>query len=177
VLARRTLFERRWLSIEEDRVRLSNGHEIDEFHVIKTPAWAGVLAVTENDEVVLVRQYRHGIARESLELPAGVIEAGEEPLAAAKRELYEETGYAAEHWEPIAEVAPEPSRHATRAHFFFALGARARGSHSPDASEEIELVTVPRVELVELVLRGDVIHGVHVGAILLAERRGLLEPR
>lgn len=174
VLSRRTLLERRWLSIQEDHVRLSNGHEIDEFHVIKTPAWAGVLAVTENDEVVLVRQYRHGVAGESLELPAGVIEPGEDPLAAAQRELLEETGYAAERWESIAAFAPEPSRHATRAHFFCALGARAVAAHAPDASEEIELVTVPRSALVELVLRGEVIHGVHVGAILLAERRGLL---
>lgn len=177
VLERRTLLERRWLSIDEDRVRLANGHEIDEFHVIKTPAWASVLAVTEDDEVVLVRQYRHGIAGASLELPAGVIEAGEDPLAAAQRELLEETGHAAERWESLAVFAPEPSRHATRAHFFCALGARAVAEHSPDDSEEIELVTVPRSSLVELVLRGDVVHGVHVGAILLAERRGLLAPR
>jgi 8-oxo-dGTP pyrophosphatase MutT (NUDIX family) len=177
VLTRRTLVERRWLSVHEHRVRLSNGHEIDEFHVIETPAWAGVLAVTENDEVVLVRQYRHGIAGESLELPAGVIEAGEDPLHAAKRELLEETGYAAERWESIAVFAPEPSRHATRAHFFCALGARPVAPNAPDASEEIELVKVSRSELVELVLRGNVVHGVHVGAILFAERKGLLAPK
>jgi 8-oxo-dGTP pyrophosphatase MutT (NUDIX family) len=177
VLARRTLVERRWLSVEEVRVRLANGHEIDEFHVVTTPAWAAVLAVTETDEVLLVRQYRHGIAGESLELPAGVIEEGEDPLDAAKRELLEETGHAADHWESIAIMAPEPSRNTVRAHFFCALGARPVAAHAPDASEEIELVTVPRSGLVRLVLEGAVIHGVHVGAILLAERQGLLAPR
>jgi 8-oxo-dGTP pyrophosphatase MutT (NUDIX family) len=174
VLARRTLLERRWISVREDHVRLANGHEIEEFHVIGAPSWAGILAVTENDDVVLVRQYRHGIAGESLELPAGVIESGETPLDAAKRELLEETGYAAERWESIASVATEPSRHTVRAHFFCALGAKPVAPHAPDASEEIELVLVPKNALVELVLRGDVAHGVHIGAILLAERRGLL---
>ncbi len=174
VLARRMLLERRWIRLREDHVRLANGHEIEEFHVIDAPSWASVLAVTEKDEVVLVRQYRHGIASESLELPAGVIEAGETPLEAAQRELREETGYGAERWEPIASVATEPSRHTVQAHFFCALGAKAVAPRAPDASEEIELVLVPKSSLVELVLRGDVVHGVHVGAILVAERRGLL---
>ena len=174
MLARRTLLERRWISVHEDHVRLANGHEIEEFHVIGAPSWAGILAVTESDDVVLVRQYRHGITGESLELPAGVIETGEAPLDAAKRELLEETGYASERWEPIASVATEPSRHTVRAHFFCALDAKQVAAHSPDASEEIEIVLVPKSALIELVLRGDVAHGVHIGAILLAERRGLL---
>lgn len=142
--------------------------------MVSSPNWASVLAITEDDQVVLVRQYRHGIAAESLELPAGVIEVGETPLDAARRELREETGYAAERWEPLASVATEPSRHTVQAHFFCAFGAKVVAEHSPDESEEIELVTVPKRDLVELVLRGEVVHGVHVGAILLAETRGFL---
>ncbi|HEX6767255.1 MAG TPA: NUDIX hydrolase [Polyangiaceae bacterium] len=177
VLARRTLLARRWIEVREDHVRLANGHEIEEFHVITSPSWSGVLAVTESDEVVLVKQYRHGIAAESLELPAGVIEPDESPLEAAKRELREETGYAAEHWEPIASFATEPSRHTVRAHFFCALDAKPVAERALDASEELEVVKVPRPEFVELVLRGEIAHGVHVGAILVAERRGLLSRR
>jgi hypothetical protein len=71
-------------------------------------------------------------------------------------------------------VATEPSRHTVRAHFFCALGAKAVAPRAPDVSEEIEVVTVPKSTLVERVLGGEIAHGVHVGAILLAERRGLV---
>jgi 8-oxo-dGTP pyrophosphatase MutT (NUDIX family) len=174
VLARRTIVSRRWLEVHEDRILLPNGREIEEFHVIEAPSWAGVLCVSEADEVVLVRQYRHGIAGESLELPAGVIEPGEEPLAAARRELAEETGYAAERWEPILSVATEPSRHTVRAHFFCALGATPGLERALDESEDIEVARVPRTELFGLIETGRIVHGVHVGAILYAAQRGLI---
>jgi len=174
VLERKTLLSRRWLELYEDRVRLGNGREIAEFHVIDAPSWSSVLCLTRAGEVVLVRQYRHGIGRECWELPAGVIEPGEEPLAAAKRELGEETGYAAERWEPILSVATEPSRHTVYAHFFCAFDATPSVAQNPDESEDIEVVLVPRKELVSLIESGQIIHGMHVGAIFYAVQRGFL---
>jgi len=174
VLERKTLVSKHWLTLYEDRVRLANGHEIDEFHVVEGPSWAGVLSVTDDDRVVLVRQYRHGIASETLELPAGVLEPGELPLEAARRELREETGFTPRTLEPIATLATEPSRHTVRAHFFCAKGCRLTESRDPDASEDIEVVLVPRIELGKMVDSGQIVHAVHVAAILLAERRGLL---
>ncbi|HTQ07774.1 MAG TPA: NUDIX hydrolase, partial [Polyangiaceae bacterium] len=126
------------------------------------------------DEVVLVRQYRHGIGAESLELPAGVMESGEDPHAAAQRELCEETGYVAERFERIGSFATEPARQAVRAHFFCAFGARPTGTRALDESEDIDVVRVPRSELAGLIESGRISHGVHVGAILLAARRGLV---
>jgi 8-oxo-dGTP pyrophosphatase MutT (NUDIX family) len=175
VLERRTLISRRWLEVHEDRIRLANGREMAEFHVLDSPSWSSILCLTASDEVVLVRQYRHGIGRESLELPAGVIEPGEAPLAAAKRELGEETGYAAARWEPLLSVATEPSRHTVYAHFFCALAATPSVERALDESEDIEVVLVPRTELVGLIESGKIIHGVHVGAIFFAARRGLIE--
>lgn len=174
VLERTTLVMRRWLTVHQERVRLANGREMGDFHVIESPNWAAALCVTETDEVVLVRQYRHGIRGESLELPAGVMEAGEDPLAAARRELCEETGYLAPRWETIASFATEPARQTVRAHFFCALGATPTGTRSLDESEDIDVVRVPRRELFGLIESGRISHGVHVGAILLAARRGLL---
>jgi 8-oxo-dGTP pyrophosphatase MutT (NUDIX family) len=172
---RRTLVERRWLTLYEDRIRLSNGGEIAEFHLVEAPNWAGIVCVSAGDEVVLVRQYRHGLRRESLELPAGVMEAGEDPLAAAQRELAEETGYVADAWQPLFDVSPEPSRHTVRAHFFCALGAVPARAQALDESEEIEVVQVPSSELFDLIQRGVIIHGVHIGAILFAAKRGLIK--
>lgn len=174
VLARRTIVSRRWLEVHEDRILLPNGREIAEFHLIEAPDWASVLCLTQDDEVVLVRQYRHGIQGESLELPAGVIEPGEEPLAAAQRELAEETGYLAERWQPILSVATEPSRHTVRAHFFCASMATPSVERALDESEDIDVVRVPRAELFELIEAGRIVHGVHVGAILYAAQRGLI---
>src|ERR1051325_8742407 len=131
-LARRTLLAHPWLSIHEDRVALPNGGEISQFHVLEVPAWTGILCLTEDDEVVLVRQYRHGIAGETLELPAGMLEEGESPLEGAQRELREETGYVAERWESIATFACDPSRQTVRAHFFCAHGAAATGELTLD---------------------------------------------
>jgi 8-oxo-dGTP pyrophosphatase MutT (NUDIX family) len=174
VLDSKLLISERWLQLREDRVRLSNGHEIDRFHVIHGPDWASVLCVTEASEVVLVRQYRHGIASPSLELPAGVIEPNETPEEAARRELAEETGYESSDWVRIQTVSTEPARHTTQAHFFCARGARLTAQPAPEETEVLELVKVPLADLGRLATDGSIVHGVHVGAILAALERGLI---
>lgn len=174
VLKRRTLLKRRYLELREEHVRLANGRELDDFYVIDMADWAAVLCVTEAEQVVLVRQYRHGIARASVELPAGALERDEAPLACAQRELLEETGYVAERWHSLARLATDPSRQTTHAHFFCALGARRVGEPRLDEGEELEPLLVAPRALLELIERGELTHGLHVAAILLAERRGLL---
>ncbi len=174
VLDSKLLIDERWLQLREDRVRLDNGHEIERFHVIHGPDWASVLCVTDASEVILVRQYRHGIAGPSLELPAGVIEPNETPEEAARRELVEETGYESNDWVSIQTVSTEPARHTTRAHFFCARGARPTRRPAPEDTEVLELVKVPLAELSGLALGGNILHGVHVGAILVALARGLV---
>jgi 8-oxo-dGTP pyrophosphatase MutT (NUDIX family) len=168
VLDSKLLISERWLQLREDRVRLGNGHEIDRFHVIHGPDWASVLCVTEASEVVLVRQYRHGIAKPSLELPAGVIEPNESPEESARRELLEETGFASDDWVRIQSVSTEPARHTTQAHFFCARGARQVGKPTPEETELLEIVKVPLADLARLATDGSIVHGVHVGAILTA---------
>ena len=174
VLTDTVLISQRWLEVREQRVRLGNGDEIDQFHLIHGPNWAGVLCLTDDGQVALVRQYRHGLGSASLELPAGVIEPTEAPLEAARRELREETGFEARQLELIMEMAPEPARNRTRAHFFFARGATRVSELALDNGEDLEVVLVPASELFELIERGVIVHAAHIAAILLAARRGLL---
>ena len=174
VLSDTSLISQRWLEVREQRVRLANGHEIDRFHLIHGPHWASVLCLTAGQEVVLVRQYRHGFGGPSLELPAGVIEPLEDPMAAARRELREESGFEALEMVPLFSVAPEPARNSTRAHFFFARGATRVAAQALDHSEEMEVLLVPATELFELIDQGHIVHAAHIAAILSAWRRGWL---
>lgn len=178
VLNKKLLLERRWLAISEERVELPNGTVIDEFHVLHSPHWASVIAVTgqgsPDDDIVLVEQYRHGLGRASLELPAGVIDPGESPLGAAQRELKEETGYEAESWQPLIVVAPEPARGSNRAHFFFASGAHPAGQAEPEPSEVIAVCRLPLRSVMAEIESGHMAHAAHIGAILLAAQRGWL---
>lgn len=172
VLETELLFDRRYLRVESQRVRLSSGVIIEDFHMIQAPPWVGVLAVTEEQELVLVQQYRHAHGGTSLELPAGIIDVGEEITAAAERELAEETGYAAPEFLPLWQARPEPSRHSQWAHFCIARGARLVGKQALEETEEIRVITRPLRELDAIV--SEMVHAAHVAALLLAERRGLL---
>jgi 8-oxo-dGTP pyrophosphatase MutT (NUDIX family) len=174
VLATEPVIDRPWLRVQRQHVVLPNGHEIDEFYVISSSNWAAVLALSVDAKVVMVEQYRHGAGKISLELPAGVIEADETPIDAARRELREETGFVSDEWTTLGELCPEPTRHTGAAHFFVARNARRVAEPKLDPSEEIRVLTVEPRDLLDGVRAGRVIHAVHIAAILLAEQRGLL---
>jgi ADP-ribose pyrophosphatase len=170
-----TIVAKKWLTVKEQRISLPHGGQIDDFHLIESPDWASVLAVTDTGHVVFVDQYRHGAARVSRELPAGMIDPGETPEQAAKRELEEETGFVAEHWEHLFSTNTEPARHTSRAHFYFAKGARRIAEQRVDPSENIDVVLLLPRDIMAAIEGGTILHGVHVGAIMFAVARGLLK--
>ena len=170
-----TLVAKKWLTVKEQRIALPHGGEISDFHLLEAPDWASVIAVTEAGQVVFVDQYRHGAGRVSRELPAGVIDAGETPEQAARRELEEETGFVAQQWEHLFTTNVEPNRLTSRAHFFVAQGARRLAAQHVDPSENIEVVLLEPTDILAAILDGTILHGVHVGAIMLAARRGLVK--
>jgi 8-oxo-dGTP pyrophosphatase MutT (NUDIX family) len=175
ILTSRYLLRRKWMDVREDRVRLPNGTVIDEFHVLEYPDWVCVMPITPDGRFVMVEQYRHGIEHICLEFPAGVIDDGEEVLTAARRELLEETGYDADHFERIGRCAPEPSRHSNVAHIVVALGARPVREPEPDHDEVIHVTAWPVSDLRELIEQGHFVHGVHHAAILLGHLKGYVE--
>jgi ADP-ribose pyrophosphatase len=122
------------------------------------PSWCNVLAITPENEAVLVWQYRHGTDALSLEMPGGVVDAGEAPIDGARRELLEETGYAVDSIEPLSTVHPNPALQGNSHYSFLARGARKVAEPKLDASEECEVALVPVAELAPLLDEGHITH-------------------
>lgn len=133
--------------------------------VFAVPDWCNVLAETPEGDLVLVWQYRHGTDELSLEVPGGVIDPGEEPLDAARRELREETGYEAESFELVSVVEPNPALQGNKCFTFLARGARLAGATAFDELEELETLVVPRAEIASLIDDRVVTHALVVVAL------------
>ena len=161
------LHRRPWLTLRQDRVRLSNGRIIEDYYIQEFQPWVNVLAFTAEHEAVLIRQYRHGIGKVHYELPAGVHDReGESILEAAQRELMEETGYAGGTWSPWMELSANPALQDNITYTFLAEGVVPSGRQQLDETEEISVHTVPIEQLRRIVLDGGIIQSLHVGPVL-----------
>ena len=150
-----------------DDCRLPNGRTISKL-VHEYDHWATVLAITEANDVVLVRQYRHGAQQLVLELPGGVIDAGESPLQAAQRELHEETGFFGGNWTSLGSPSPNPDNHTNRIHCFLAQGVYEDEKWLADQDEQLEVVRLPLNALMDTALSGGFLQAMHLANILLA---------
>jgi len=142
-----------------------DGTSIGPFSTFDCPDWCNVVALTDALELVLVWQHRFGTEALSLELPGGVIDEGESPEQAARRELREETRYGARTFGPLFRVHPNPALQGNVCHSFLAEGAHAAGATEFDEHEECELVLVPLSRARELLAGGYVTHSLSVVAI------------
>ena len=133
--------------------------------------WCNVIAVTPDRRLVLVWQWRFGSEQMSLEVPGGVVDAGEEPIEAARRELLEETGYACDSIEPFFEVFANPPMHGNRLPTFLARGAVPARAPRFDEAEECEVALVSIDDVARLLDEGHVQHALcHPGLSAFARR-------
>jgi 8-oxo-dGTP pyrophosphatase MutT (NUDIX family) len=137
VLKSEYLFKRPWLTARRDEVQLPDGRINPEYYILEYPDWVNVIALTKSGEVVLERQYRHGLGKTCYELPCGVVEAGEAPLEAAKRELLEETGYAGGVWQEWMTLSPNSSANSNLVHCFLARDVEKVAEQDLDPTEDI----------------------------------------
>lgn len=153
-----------WITVVRDRLRKPDGGEMD-YHYLRSKGSSAVLAFTDDERVVLTRQYRHPLRRVLYDLPAGGINAGELPQEAAARELVEETGYVARRLEPLGSFNPLPGTLSHTCHVFLARELRP-GPRSLDENEVIEVVHEPWQAVVDMVLSGEAVDGSLVYAVL-----------
>lgn len=136
-----------WIRV--DKCELANGNLLDAT-TFQFRSWANIVALTKDNQVVLVKQYRHGVGDVLLEFPGGVVETGEDPLVGAQRELIEETGYKASQLIEVGKIFPNPALQPNTLYCYLALGAEKIAEQSLDAGEDIEVHLMPLDELVEL---------------------------
>ena len=169
VLSSRTALRDRWIDVTADTVRDARGNLLDPFYTLAYPDWVQVVAVTPADELVLVRQYRHGARAATLELPAGAVDAGDaDPAAAAARELREETGYSAPAFRHLGALSPNTATHRNRSHAVLALGATRTHPTSHEAGEDITVVLMPLPRVLAGLRDGLLPQAMQVAALLLA---------
>ncbi|MBI5768122.1 MAG: NUDIX hydrolase [Verrucomicrobia bacterium] len=140
-----------------------------DFVVIRAPDWVNVLALTRDGQLVLVQQFRFGIDALSLEIPGGVMEAGEDPVEAGLRELREETGFTGKNARLLGSVHPNPAIQANRCHLVLVEGAERTAALEWDDTEEIEVATRPVDEVLAAARDGRITHGLVLNALFLLE--------
>ena len=163
-LESRTVFEGRVITVTFDKVRLENGAEGTR-EVVHHHGGACIAALTDRDEIYLVRQYRYALGQELWELPAGKLEKGEDPFEAAKRELAEECGLVAEHYTDLGEFYPTVGYCSEIIYTWMATGLSPCAMHL-DEDEFLTPQTLPFSEAVAMVLDGRIKDGKTVAAIL-----------
>jgi len=155
------------LRIREDQVEDPHGRPHPRVR-IDCPDWVTIVALTTAGDAVMVRQYRAGIDAETLEIPGGIVDPGETPEAAARRELEEETGFSAGRWVLLGVSHPNPALQSNRHHAFLALDCERVHAPRLDAGEDIRVELVPRGRLPELVRTGAITHALVLVSLYLA---------
>lgn len=167
-LSSRYLVKEKWATLRVDTCRMPDGTVINDYYVLEYPDWVNAVAFTEDDQVLLIRQYRHGAEKVFLEIPGGCVDNGEDPKDACIRELLEETGYAFDSIEPLSQIYANPSTASNQTHSFLLKGGKKVQEQQLDGAEEIEVLTVSIPELKELLLKGEIKQALHISSLFFA---------
>jgi ADP-ribose pyrophosphatase len=173
-LASEQAFKGKLLDVRRDTVRLPDGNTGTREYIVH-PGAVMVIPIFENGDLLVEHQFRYPIGRVMIEFPAGKLDAGEEALTAAKRELQEETGYTATHWEHLHTHHPLIAYSTERIEFYVAKNLTP-GKNSLDTGEFLRVERLPATQLLAHFDAGRITDGKTVAGLFIALRRGLIAP-
>ena len=170
------VFETPIFTLHKRKVLPDRNDTPGDFYVLEAPEWINVIALTPELNIVLVEQYRHGIDETTLEIPGGMVDPGEKPLEAAKRELAEETGYSASRWSLLGKSSSNPAILSNFTHLYLAEDCEKTQAQKTEGSEDIAVHTMALNTFLEFVRNGNVHHSIVLSAVtqLLLQKPGIV---
>jgi len=169
ILSSEYLFNDLWFKVRKDICETNEGKIINPYYVYEFPEWATAFALTEDNKVIMVRQYRHPVGKVIIELPGGCVDDTDKDLQTAiARELLEETGYSFTSYESLGKISPNPSTNTNWMHMFLAKGGKKVSEQNLDHNEEIIVELYSLEELKSLVRKNEIVQAMHVTCILYA---------
>lgn len=152
-----------------DKHKATNDEKSGTFYKLNAPDWINVIAQTKDGQIVLIYQYRHGIDKVSLEIPGGAIDANEEPLETAKRELKEETGYESPNWIYLGKTSVNPAFMSNYTFLFLATECELTSKQELDPMEEIQVICVSKQVFIEKLLNEEIDHSLILAGVCKAQ--------
>lgn len=168
------ILDSEFVKVDKDDVILPRGREISDFYKVTIKDCAAIVAITPDNHIILKKEYRHCYGGELIEIPAGVLEDGEDPLETAKRELEEETGYKSEKWTYLGKTVESSAKLTNYMYIYLAEDCRKVSNQKLDYGEDIEVIVVGLNEAIEMIMNNEIICNSSIGAILkVARKKGL----
>lgn len=164
------ILDSEYVKVDKDDVILPHGREIEDFYKVTIKDCAAIVAITPDNHIILKKEYRHCYGEELIEIPAGVLENGEDPLYTAKRELQEETGYRSKKWTYLGKTVESSAKLTNFMYIYLAEGCEKVSDQKLDYGEDIDVLEVEFDEAIRMIMNNVIICSSSIGAILKVER-------
>jgi 8-oxo-dGTP pyrophosphatase MutT (NUDIX family) len=169
-LGTKQIFGNRIFGFREDTVKSPKTDNTHPVWVMDAPTWVNIIPITKEKKVIMIKQYRFGSQEISLEIPGGMVDAGEDAQSAATREMKEETGYESEEVHTIGKISPNPALMSNHTYSYVAYNVKKTGDQQLDNMEDIEVLEVDLNQIPTLITNGEIDHSLVVSAFYLLDQ-------
>jgi len=169
VLSSEYLFYDEWLKARKETCERPDGKIIDPYYILDYANWVCGVGITEDEQVVLIKQYRHALGEVCIEVPGGCVDKSDKDFeTAVRREMKEETGYVFKDAEYLGYTSPNAAANSNMMHLFLLKGGVKEHEQSLDSNEDIQVFLVPLDDLFNMVLERKIHAAMHISAVMLA---------